>query len=127
MSWSAGAFAAVFVGETDDVIEMRRRDLEHIAIGDRLHLVNGLRRHAISLPDLEVHRNELVTLPDPIDELAGHEVDGFVLDVVVLLERISPALMWRIFPTYWSVWAQMVSWPQGFGTVLIVDLPDIGG
>src|SRR5215213_8697146 len=39
-------------------------------------------------------------------------------------ESTSPALMWRIFPTYWSVWAQMVSWPQGLGTVRISERPD---
>src|SRR5450759_2609029 len=35
--------------------------------------------------------------------------------------------MCRIFPTYRSVFAQMVSWPQGLGTVVMSERPDIEG
>src|SRR5687768_6341927 len=64
---------------------MRRRNLEQVAVGDGLHLVNGLRRDAISLPDPEIDGNERLSFPDAIDELAGEQVDRLVLDVVILL------------------------------------------
>src|ERR1044071_5875409 len=46
----AGPGAALAVGEADDVVEVRRRHFEHVAVGHRLHLVDRTRRHAIGLP-----------------------------------------------------------------------------
>src|SRR4051812_48892105 len=39
-SWCAGPFAAVPVAQADDVVEVWRRRLEHVAVGDRFHLVH---------------------------------------------------------------------------------------
>src|SRR5688572_16362080 len=67
-SWRAGAFSSVAILETNDVVELRRARLEHVAIGDRLHVVHGPRRYAERLPCLELHVTHLAIDLDPVQE-----------------------------------------------------------
>src|SRR5687767_8862934 len=54
-SWRAGAFSSVAILESHHIVELRRARLEHIAVGDGLHVVHGARRYAERLSGLEPH------------------------------------------------------------------------
>ena len=98
---------------------MRRRNLENVAVGHGFHLVNGARRDAERLAELELNvaRPPRVTLALP----DAYTVSSFTLWYCT--DSASPALMCRILPTYASVCAQIVSCPHGLGTCLIVLRP----
>src|SRR3954462_14246380 len=51
--WSrrARSLAPVTVLDAHDVVEMRCRHLENVAVGDGFHLVHRARRHVVRLPD----------------------------------------------------------------------------
>lgn len=66
---------------------MRSRYLEHVAIRHRFHLVYGVRRYAIGMPDLQPdirRRTVRPVRPDAVDDFPGEQKDGFVFHIVVL-------------------------------------------
>src|SRR3712207_4699149 len=68
-SWRARPLATVLVPEPHDVVEVRRRGLEHVAIGDRHHLVDGAGRDAERLAGPELHVLQLPRSLDPALQL----------------------------------------------------------
>src|SRR6476661_2354221 len=81
---------AVSILEPDDVVEFGGGDLEHIAIGDRGHAMDGLRRDVDRLSWFNLALDEFVPFLDLEEHPAGGEVNGFVLLVVVLeTERVA--------------------------------------
>src|SRR5687767_7122366 len=79
-SWRARAFAPVLVLEAHDVVEVRRGRLEHVAVGDRDHLVDRVRRDAERLAGLEPLVDQLARAVHAalqlhaVGELTGEEV-----------------------------------------------------
>ena len=70
------------------------RRFEHVAVGDRLHVVDGARRDAERLARLELHvlaARRSVSFTQYI-ELAGQQVDRLVLHVVVLHGQRLPGV-----------------------------------
>ena len=72
--------------ETHDVVQVRRGHFEHVAVGHRFHLMNGARRDAECLADLELDVDAACrrSSSHAVNQLAGEQVDGLVLHVVVL-------------------------------------------
>src|SRR5215207_4488689 len=58
-SWRAGPLAPVTVLEPHDVVELGGRRLEHVAVGDGLHVVNRARRDAERVAHREPHVGQL--------------------------------------------------------------------
>src|ERR1700722_8980303 len=88
----AGPFASVLVAQTDHIIQVRRRRLQHVAIRDRDHLVHRPRRIVIRLTDCEPHVPQRPIDLDEIPHFAGEKMDGFFLDVVILKGQLVPGL-----------------------------------
>src|SRR5688500_12969748 len=74
-SWRAGAFSTVTILEANDVVELRGADLQHVAVGDRLHVVHGTRRYAERLSGLELHVAHLAVDLHPVRELSREQMD----------------------------------------------------
>src|SRR5919199_4559854 len=79
-------FSSVAVAEPHDVVQVRRGGLEHVAVRHRLHVVDGARRDAERLPDLELHILQLLAAVElhPVDHLPRQQVDRLILAVVIL-------------------------------------------
>src|SRR6185312_4310486 len=83
-SWRVRSLASVTVLESYDVVEVRSRDLENVAIGDGFHLMYCTGRDAERFADPESDVDGFFVLPHAIDQLTGQEIDSLVLDVVIL-------------------------------------------
>src|SRR5687768_4652884 len=70
-SWCAGPFPSVAILEPNDVVEMRRGRLEHVTVGHRFHLMDGVRHDPKRLPDLQPDVLRPVVLPHAVDQLPG--------------------------------------------------------
>src|ERR671929_1940810 len=60
------------VTEPHDIVQIRRGGLEHVAVRHRLHVVDGARRDAERLSDLELHVAQLFAAVElhPVDHLS---------------------------------------------------------
>src|SRR6476661_4524347 len=76
--------SSVAVLEPNQVVELRRGRLEHVAVHHRLDLVDQLGRNMDGLAGLERARLELRPGSGPEDELPAQHVHRLVLHVVVL-------------------------------------------
>src|SRR5690349_1627872 len=66
---------------------MVRRHLENVAIRNRLHLVNRVRRYAVCVADLKSNVGRLAVrpvLPNTVDDLSCEQIDRLVFHVVIL-------------------------------------------
>src|SRR5687767_5162547 len=87
-----GLPSAVAVFEPDQVVELWRGCLEHVAVHDGLDLVHEERRDVGALAGPEGAGDEPVAVPRAEDELAGEDMHRLVLPVVVLEAEDVPRL-----------------------------------
>ena len=85
-------FPPVSILEPHHVVQLRRRDLEDVAVFDRRHAVNGLRRDVDALAGQHLALDELAALLNLEQQLARVQVDRLVLEVVILQAQRWPAL-----------------------------------
>src|SRR5688572_1204517 len=76
--------STVAVLNPHQIVELRRRGLEHVAVLDGLDLVDQLGGNANRLAGPEPPLLERGPGLDPEQQLAAQHVHGFVLDVVIL-------------------------------------------
>ena len=74
----------VAILEPDDVVQFGRRDFEDVAVVDRGHAVDGLRRDVHRFARLHLALDQLVAFLDLEQHPAGPEEDRLVLLIVVL-------------------------------------------
>src|SRR4029434_7598143 len=72
------------VFQSDDVVQFRRRRLEHIAILDRRHAMDGLRQDMYGLARVHFELLQLTVDLDLVQKFAGMEIDRLFLPVVIL-------------------------------------------
>src|SRR5215207_7511203 len=84
--------SSVAVLEPDEVVELRRRCFEHVAVHDGLDLVNESRRNVHRFAGLERAGDELLAGTGPEDQLAPEHVHGLVFHVVILETQDVPRL-----------------------------------
>src|SRR5581483_6880207 len=77
-SWCVRSLASVTVLEPHDVVEVRRRHLENVAIRDCFHLMDGAGRDPKGLADLKLHVHRPIVLPHAVDELSGQQIHRLV-------------------------------------------------
>src|SRR4030095_1078823 len=82
--------APVAIFQPDDIVELRRGNLEDIAVFDRRHAVNRLGRDVYALAGKHFTFRQPAALVNLEQQPAGVQVDRLVLDVVVLqAERMA--------------------------------------
>src|SRR4051812_3488949 len=79
-SWRAGSLPPVAVLDPHDVVELGGGRLEHVAVGDGLHVVNRARRDAegVAHPETLVLQLAVRVELDPVLHLAAEQVDRLV-------------------------------------------------
>src|SRR5574341_1352219 len=81
---SGASYSPVPILQAHHVVDLRGGGLEQVRGGHRLHLMDRERGDVVALPRPHPPLDQLVALFHPEDDLAGENVDGLVLPIVVL-------------------------------------------